>query len=627
MLLKIREATAGKFSYFIVAIISVPFALWGVNYYFQGGVDPVVIEVGSTEMTLSQYNANFTQRKRSLEAELDISQMPPDEVIRGDVISALVSTELLAQEADKYNYHVPDTVLARVITEIPEFRTDGKFDKELYSSLLSMRRQSQIRFEEGLRRQLRRDQLYDVVSKSGFVLPHEQETHEKLLFQERHVRYVEFPMENYIEPGSVSDTETQTYYETNAEQFATADEFNLRYLELKVDDIAAGLVVEGDEVRAYYDDNPELFVTPEQRTVAHILIDPDRHAGDDAENRAYEVYERLIQGEDFAELAKTYSDDSLTAEQGGELPPLTREDLDDDVEEEVFGLASEGFSEPVKSAFGWQLFKLLAVEPSGEQPFEETRDAIEEQIRRDRADSIYSDSLAQLETLAYERPQDMETIVSEIDALDEVKESGWLDISESEDLFQYLKIKEAVYADAVLNEQNNSPVVEVTPGHAVVVRVGEGAYKPGRQRSYEEVKGEIAADLLQTNAWVKASEAVDEALEQLEEDKLTFEALAKKQSAPIHDVGFLRRGGAQAPPMIAYTAFLMPATIGGHVRTKMYSTDSYAIIELIATREGEILPEEQEELSLSSGEFNAVFRRILEKGTIEIHAERFGEGS
>ena len=622
MLLKIREATAGKFSYFIVAIISIPFALWGVNYYFQGGVDPVVLEVGDTEITLSQFNAQFNQRKRDLEATLDASEMPPDAVIQNDVLGALTRAQLLAGEADKYRYHVPDSAVAAAIVEVPEFMTDGRFDRERYHRILQVQGQSQAKFERGIREQLRKNQLYSVIKNSHFVLPTETRAYEKFLSQERHVRYLEFPVEKYTDPAAVSSSEVVTYYAENKQQFLTSEEFRLAYVELKMDDIAANVTVTEAEARIYYDDNLDLFAMPEERSVAHILFDIDRHGEQAAAARAREAYEQLRQGEDFAGLAAAYSDDSLTAGQGGVLPPLAPGDTEAETEDVIFALRVDEFSEPLKSDFGLQIFKLIDIRSSGVRSFGEARNEIEEELRRDRAERLYGDDLARLELLAYERAA-LTGIPRAIPSLGKIKDSGWLAVAERRGIFQYPPIREVVYTERVLRQDENSAVVEISPGHVMVVRLAdEQGYRPSEQKPLEQVKDDITAILLKDHAWVSASAAMEQALSKLQDKSATLDDLAGRHELPLHDVSFIRRGGLPNKPMIAYTTFLLPETPGSHVRTRMRSAESYAIVELVAVRQGELPTEEQQgTLFEAAQEFNAVLIGILKDNSVEIHPE------
>ena len=625
MLLKIREATAGKFSYFIVAIISVPFALWGINYYFQGGFDPVVAEVGSSEITMSQFNAAFNQKKRDLEARLDSSQIPSDHVIRNSVVGDLVRERLLERDADQYNYYIPDVVLAQKIIKTPEFFTDGKFDKERYLNTLSAQRQSQSNFEENTRNWLRKSQLQRVIIDSEFTLPYEQAAYETFFFQERKLRYVEFPVERYIRPGSISSTRVSTYFEENKDKFVSSDEFNLKYIELNVEEIADDFSVEEDKLHSYFENNSDLFSTPEQRRLAHILFDPDLHDEDEFEKLSQDIYDRLKQGEDFAELAKMYSDDSLTAEKSGELPLLAREDIDSDIAEVVFALESGDFSEPIESDFGLQIFKLIAVEPALTQSFEEVREVIEDQIKHEMAENIYNEAAEQMETFAYEFSDSLELVAERMEMEDGVKSVESLDITKHESLFQYPEIRDAVYTERVLKDAENSPLLEVGEGHAFVIRVDSGAYKPGRQKMQDEVESEIVEILLKDDAWIEASAKVDEWAKRLEESEITFDKLAEEQLLTIHETEFIRRDSEEVPFEIAGAGFLMPEIIGSYIRTRINAAQSYGLIELLGVRKGEFSEEEKPRGLMGHEEFNGALLGMLEKTGVEIHQDKFND--
>ena len=559
MLLKIREATAGKFSYFIIAIISVPFAFWGINYYFQGG-GPVAIEVGSTEISLARYNEAFNQRKRVLQTSLGPDQMPSDAEIRRDVVSAFVREQLLEDAVEKYRYRVSDAEVADTIMAMPEFMNEGEFDRQQYANFLKADRQNQSQFENSIRAQLQRSQLYRAIEQSDFSLPYEEDTYKRILYEERHIRYLEFPVEHFADRVDVPATEVQTYYEEHKQEFVDPDEFLLRYIELKMEDIVAGLNPEEDELRAYYDDNPDLFTEPEQRTVAHILIDPDRH--ENAEQRAYEVYEKLEGGEDFAALAKMYSDDSLTADKGGELLPLTREDLDGATREVVFSLASGEFSEPVFGDFGWQVFKLLSVEGFEEKPFEEVRDAVTEEFVRQQAEEIYGDTLDEIEAVAYEKNH-LHEVLNKVELVKDVHKTGRVKVDDKASIFRYPEVVEAAYSDEVMN-QMTSPVLEVEPGYVIVVQGGGGAkgpLRPGKQKAFNQVESEITQMLRRDKAWNQALKAIEETAKDLRENATTMDRLAAEQSLPLHDIGFVRRGELKEMPAIEHAAFLIQGDI------------------------------------------------------------------
>lgn len=103
---------------------------------------------------------------------------------------------------------------------------------------------------------------------------------------------------------------------------------------------------------------------PGKIRVAHILINsdnPEKEQDDEALlKKANEIYEKAIAGEDFGELAKTYSTDKNSAEEGGALPYFGLGEMVLDFEKAAFALNNIGeISKPVKTRYGYHIIKLL----------------------------------------------------------------------------------------------------------------------------------------------------------------------------------------------------------------------------------------------------------------------------
>src|SRR5574341_417662 len=139
-----------------------------------------------------------------------------------------------------------------------------------------------------------------------------------------------------------------------------------------------------EEVKQYYEDNKEkLFKQPEQIKASHILIKVDedttiknenrraKKADKEAQKRLKELQKRIKQGEDFAELAKKFSKDSATREQGGNLGFIPKGKMAKEFEEVAWGMEIGEISKPVKTALGYDIIKLEDKKPEGYQPLDE----------------------------------------------------------------------------------------------------------------------------------------------------------------------------------------------------------------------------------------------------------------
>jgi peptidyl-prolyl cis-trans isomerase SurA len=129
--------------------------------------------------------------------------------------------------------------------------------------------------------------------------------------------------------------------------------------------VSARFSVTDQEVEAYFNENREKLETGLGYHAKHIVIVPnspdDEQRGEAARVKAEEVWAKLRAGEDFAELAREYSQDS-TAKEGGDLGPLKRGELDPEFESQILRLNPGEFSTPIKTRIGYQIFKLESKE-------------------------------------------------------------------------------------------------------------------------------------------------------------------------------------------------------------------------------------------------------------------------
>lgn len=138
-----------------------------------------------------------------------------------------------------------------------------------------------------------------------------------------------------------------------------------------------------EEIQSYFDENKETFGEVEQVEASHILVDD--------EEIAEEVISKLNDGEDFATMAKEYSIDTSTAENGGELGFIGKGEWDETLEEVAFALEVGTYSkEPVETDDGFHIIKVTDHKEAKEAVYDEAKDEIKEILFNQKADSYYS---------------------------------------------------------------------------------------------------------------------------------------------------------------------------------------------------------------------------------------------
>jgi peptidyl-prolyl cis-trans isomerase C len=130
-----------------------------------------------------------------------------------------------------------------------------------------------------------------------------------------------------------------------------------------------------DEVERFYEENKELqFTTPEQRCARHILFSKDQRA------KAEEVKGQLQNGADFAELAREFSQDPGSAENGGDLGCLGQGETVPSFEEALFNAQQGEIVGPVETEFGYHVIEVTEITEQSTQPLGEVEAQIREQL-------------------------------------------------------------------------------------------------------------------------------------------------------------------------------------------------------------------------------------------------------
>ncbi len=141
--------------------------------------------------------------------------------------------------------------------------------------------------------------------------------------------------------------EIQAYYDSHKNDFMTPEQVVIEYVELKKDAFMAKAKVDESRLQAAY--KSEIANLSEQRDAAHILIEVnDKQNDEQAKAKIKQIQERLSKGEDFAKLAKEFSQDPGSAANGGDLGFAGRGVYDPAFEEALYALAPHQVSAPVR---------------------------------------------------------------------------------------------------------------------------------------------------------------------------------------------------------------------------------------------------------------------------------------
>ena len=208
--------------------------------------------------------------------------------------------------------------------------------------------------------------------------------------QERSGQYLEVSNQKFITDVAIKPEDIESYYQENSDFFMTEEQIDIEYISVDIDDIADSVEFNDEDLREYYEENIERFVSNEERRSRHILIQIDEEVSEEsALNLVTTIKNRLSDGEDFASLAKEFSKDPGSAENGGDLGWAERGLFVPEFDDVLFSLEKDQVSEPVKTQFGYHIIQLNELK----EGIQQTYDEIENDLRFEYSRLLAEDQL------------------------------------------------------------------------------------------------------------------------------------------------------------------------------------------------------------------------------------------
>lgn len=136
--------------------------------------------------------------------------------------------------------------------------------------------------------------------------------------------------------------------------------------------VGSNIIISDEEIVSYFEENKEKFNQEEQVSASHILVE--------SEELAKEIREKLVAGEDIAELAKEYSTDEGTKNNGGNLGFFGRGEMVESFDKAAFTLNIGEISEPIKSNYGYHVIIVNEKKEAKLANLEDSKDDIKEML-------------------------------------------------------------------------------------------------------------------------------------------------------------------------------------------------------------------------------------------------------
>ena len=355
----------------LLLVLVLSFAIWGIGDIFYGNpAEDTVASVGSSDITAGELNNEFNRSLANMQRQFG-GQFTREQAIGIGVLQQTLQQQigqrLVDMEAAEMGISVDDATLRRLITEDPTFQTAGRFDRARFNQLLSRIGLSEDGYLETFRQELARNTLTAGVAAAATVPDAQVDAIYRYRNEERRGRYLKIADADIQDIEAPDDAALDAIYKEDEQRFTAPEYRTIIFVTLEPEDLLEEVDIAKEDIQSAYDDRSAQYVTPERREIKQLLA-PD-------EDTAAKAGALIEEGADFEAVAGEIDGVSFT-----DLGDVAETGMPAGLGADAFALNEGEVTDPVKSPFGYHLFKVDAITPEEVTPLEDVRDDLEREL-------------------------------------------------------------------------------------------------------------------------------------------------------------------------------------------------------------------------------------------------------
>ena len=533
MLQAIRDKFTGWIAIVFIVLISMTLVISFGNMDQTPLQDDVVITVNGEEITLFEFQEEFSNKLVEFQDLLG-DEVPEvlEQSIKESAAEDLIIRRLLLDYLSESGYRVSPEYVAELIRTNETFLLGGEFNIENYKAILASQGVTIDQFENDLRLQLEIDQLRRGFIETAFITNAEFTQFIELQMQERTGQLLTVDSSRFMDQIVIDPSEVNDYYQNNLDLFQSNEEVDVEYLEISIEDVAQQVEFTANDLKEYYENNLDRFVTNEERKSSHILVAID---GDTTDEQAADLIGEIqskLETESFEDLARQYSDDPGSAAQGGDLGWAETGLFVPEFESALFSMNVGEVSAPVKTDFGYHLIRMDDIKTGEQQSFDEIEYELELEYSRQLAEEELFELADQMADLTLQSYNELASVADkmnlELNALDSFSRNG------STFLHQDPEMVNILFSPGSIELGENTPLFQI--GDSVIVARAKSHRLPAT-REFSSVQSDIESFLMNNRAMSLANDYAEELRGQ---EALSFTDLATEEGIKSEDFQILR---------------------------------------------------------------------------------------
>ena len=579
MLEKIRDSLEKKWAKVVLAIIVVPFALFGIDSYLNSiGKNVNVARVNGVDITAQEFQKSFNMIQERYKDNPEVLQTKEFKL---DLVNSIVNNQVVMEAVKDNQFTISNEQLSQYIVNMPDFQVNGKFSQERYDEIVRYNGLTPKKLEDQIRLDLAKQQFRDSLP-SLVTYPKESiKDLANIAYEKRKVKIYDILSADFENKISVSNDEIAKFYNDNQTSFIRPDQVKIDFVVYSVANIVPTVNVADSEIKDFYDANKLNYQGDEERSASHILLLVDDSTKDsEIKQKAQELLDQIKKDpKKFNDFAKKYSQDTESAKNNGSLGFFKRGIMVKPFEEVAFKLNKGDISSLVKTDFGYHIIRLDDIKGK-KITFDTVKAQIKGELLYQKALEIYNSNAQEFSNLVYEKSDSLKPVIDKFNL--EVQSSPWLSKQDAESFFKNPLFAKAIFDKALIDNKLNSAAIEVSPNNLVSARVVD--FRKSEKKPLDEVSNDIKSFLIKKGTQEKLIEEGNKLVDELKAgtnkkiswiDDLTIDRSDKKGLSDAVADAIFKMNKSKLP---SYTGLYDPKKVEFHV-IELYDASQSVINE------------------------------------------------
>ena len=380
----VRNLVSSIFGKILLGLMVLSFALWGVGDILSSGNSKLAAKVGNQKISLDEFYNKFGREIQELNIKTGGSlsiQEAHEQNLDRFIINDLVYEKMVLEYANKNKIFITDNILKETIKSLPQFiGTNGKFNEQLYRNSIKRNFSSEEEFLNELSFIYINSLLFENFKSENMT----NQVIIDLLYEyegeERNIEY--FIFDNKKNSVETSENDIKHYYNENKLKYLTDEKRTIEFITFSLNDYKKLISIPNEQIFEYYNENKNLFFQEEKRSVELARFENENKA-----NNFYDVWA----ANDSKEIEKYIEKNNITI---SEIDNLTKDSFETIVTNEIFKIKKNSISDPIKiNDAGYYLVKVIDISPEIQQPFQEVKKEILDEIAYNDAYDLYDQAM------------------------------------------------------------------------------------------------------------------------------------------------------------------------------------------------------------------------------------------